>query len=153
MTIILRLLSCVFAAVASRYKPVYTTFITAWISYYIHQISQIMRDEIPYPFHTRLGSCWSLGMGRKFHSTPHWTCDYVSMPGLKLIYVSKGSPGCKHQTLPTQRYVCCVHKQHLEVFGQVMWGSLVLWYYWLWWSMYFDNEKFTCLDINDMSVL
>ena len=32
---------------------------------------------------------WSLGMGKWFHPTHFWTCDYLSMLGLKLNHVSK----------------------------------------------------------------
>ena len=35
---------------------------------------------------------WSLGMDKSFHPTLYWACDYLSMPGLKLNYVSKRSP-------------------------------------------------------------
>ena len=35
---------------------------------------------------------WSLGMNRSFPPTLYWTCDYLSMVGLKLYYVSKSGP-------------------------------------------------------------
>ena len=35
-------------------------------------------------------------------------------------------PGCKHQTVPSQRYVCCVHKQHFGRLGPFIWGPFIL---------------------------
>ena len=35
---------------------------------------------------------WSLGMDKELHITLNWTCDYLSMLGLKLQHVSKGGP-------------------------------------------------------------
>ena len=32
-------------------------------------------------------------MGKAFHPTLYWACDYLSMLGLKLIHVSKRGPG------------------------------------------------------------
>ena len=36
---------------------------------------------------------WSLEMDKLFHHTFYWTCDYLSMLGLKLNHVSKRGPG------------------------------------------------------------
>ena len=35
---------------------------------------------------------WSLGLDNSFHLTLYWSCDYLSMLGLKLMYVSKRTP-------------------------------------------------------------
>ena len=43
---------------------------------------------------------WSLGMDKYFHPTHYWTCDYLSMLGLKLIHVSKGAPGLARTVIP-----------------------------------------------------
>ena len=37
---------------------------------------------------------WSLGIDMWIHPTFYWTCDYLSMQGLKLPYVSKKVPCC-----------------------------------------------------------
>ena len=35
---------------------------------------------------------WSLGVDKSFHSTLYWTCDYLSMPGLKFIHINERGP-------------------------------------------------------------
>ena len=37
---------------------------------------------------------WSLGMDKLFHPTLYWSCDYLSVLGLKLNHVSKRGPRC-----------------------------------------------------------
>ena len=34
---------------------------------------------------------WSLAMGKLFHPTLYWACDYLSMRGLELIHLVKES--------------------------------------------------------------
>ena len=51
--------------------------------------------------------------GMKFHPTLHWTCDYLSMPGLKLIHVGKRDPRCFQ--LQLSWHLLCVH---LSILGK-----------------------------------
>ena len=52
-------------------------------------------DEVIHPFPNINGTAVDvcLAMDKQFHPTPQWACDYISMLGLKLIYVSKLDPG------------------------------------------------------------
>ena len=57
----------------------------AWISNYIHYkmwVKLCIHSQTPK----------SLVLDWSFHPIPYWTCDYLSMLGLKLIHVSKRSP-------------------------------------------------------------
>ena len=51
-------------------------------------------DEITYPFpkHQQCNR-WGVGMDKYFHYKLYQACDYLSMLGLKLNYVSKRGPG------------------------------------------------------------
>ena len=72
------------------------TLIPVWITNYTHYN---MCDESISPFLNFNGSKlqrfnrWSLGMDKWFHPTLYWACDYLSMLGLKLNHVSKGTTG------------------------------------------------------------
>ena len=49
----------------------------------------------------------SLQMDKKFLPTLYWTCDYLFILGLKLIYVSKTGPRCLHIVSNNlSRYAC-----------------------------------------------
>ena len=54
---------------------------------------------------------WSLGMDKWFHPKLCWTCDYLSMLGLKLNHVSKRGPEVSMSTISL-----LINKyQHLEL--------------------------------------
>ena len=63
------------------------TLFPAWISNYIHYK---MVNEITYSFpNLHRYNRWRLRMDKCFHPTFYWACRYLSMLGLKLIYVTK----------------------------------------------------------------
>ena len=52
-----------------------------------------MCGEIPYSFPIFKGAAVEIcGMNKWLHPTLYWVCDYLSMLGLKLIYVDKRGP-------------------------------------------------------------
>ena len=61
--------------------------------------------EICYQFPNFSGrNRWSFEIDNKFNSSPYWVCNYVSMLGLKLKYISDKAPGMvnvKCKTIPT----------------------------------------------------
>ena len=59
-----------------------------WVIYFHHTLW----DETIYLFQN-ITSC--TGVGKWFHWTLYWTCDYLSMMRLKLIHVSKSDPRSK----------------------------------------------------------
>ena len=80
------------------------TLILAWISNFTYYT---VWDEIIHPF-TNFNSfnCWCLGMDKYFHLTIHWTCNYLTNLGLKLIHVSKRGPWCPFDMLCMWHHCC-----------------------------------------------
>ena len=83
-------------------KPISLAWIlvAAWIINYIHYKGW---SEVIYPFPNFNGGTvevWEWISNFIQHSTP-WTCDYLSMLGLKLIHVNKRGP---YQYFPRDSY-------------------------------------------------
>ena len=60
---------------------------------------------------------WSLGMDKQFHPTLYWTCDYLSMLGLKFNHVSKRDHRCTDCVWwnnETRQMICISHHRHMS---------------------------------------
>ena len=65
---------------------------------------------------------WSLWMDKKFLPTLYWTCDYVSMLGLKSNHVSKNQLCCQiicQQSIFSLPVICCHH----VFMSSITWGD------------------------------
>ena len=71
--------------------------------------------------------------------TPHfiyWTCDYLSMPWLKLIHVSKRGPtglyykstSCKHMVLNKKTYIWIRSQELRAKYGSVIYQDVAIYY-------------------------
>ena len=61
-------------------------------------------------------------MDKTFHPTFYWSCDNLSMLGLKLIHISKGIPGIAA--------VCWMDYLHFREL--IIFGYYIISYYYIW---------------------
>ena len=64
--------------------------ITAWISNYVHYTVWV---KLRIHYQTTRVQLLKFVIGSIFHQRLYWTCDYLSMLGLKLVHVSKWASG------------------------------------------------------------